>query len=128
MSDDIRIEALTQELFESGIETSERDALADDLEYARTINGSPDAALQGIKRIAISNVRREMLAHKRMKKHESDCPFRRAGADPSLAGTGTTLKILTVMKALSPFKWPIAVACFSPYAGGILKSVADFFK
>ena len=70
MSDDIRIEALKEELFGSGIETSERDALADDLDYAQKINGSKDDALQGIKRITISNVRREMLAHRRMVRHE----------------------------------------------------------
>lgn len=127
MAEDIRIETLKQALMESTIDPAERDALADDLEYAQTINGSKDPGLQGIKRITISNVRREMLAHKRMKKHESDCPFRRAGTDGATVGTLTT-KTLTVLKALTPFRWPAAIAIFSPHAPDVANKIMELFK
>ena len=86
MSEDSRIEMLIAALKESDLDPSERDALADDLQYAQTINGSPDPSLQGIKRLTISGVRREMLSHARTKRHEDTCVARlsvlRAATNP----------------------------------------------
>ena len=50
MSDDIRLDLLRDAICRSGLDGRTKDALAYDLEYAQTINGSPDAGLQGIKR------------------------------------------------------------------------------
>lgn len=127
MAEDIRIETLKQALMKSTIEPAERDALADDLEYAQIINGSPDPVQQGIKRMIISGVRREMLAHQRLKKHESDCPFRRAEADGGTVGT-ITAKTLTIIKALAPFRWPAAIAIFSPHAPDVANKIVELFK
>ena len=64
--EDARIELLKEALKESRvIPKAEKDALADDLEYAQTINGDPDPTRQMMKRSLISGVRREMLAHER---------------------------------------------------------------
>jgi glucose-6-phosphate isomerase len=122
---DIRIETLLAALLASDISQAEKDALADDLEYAQSINGSPDATLQGIKRAVISGVRREMLAHQRLKKHESDCPFRRGGV-AEVSGSGVA-KALAVIRALTPFRWPAAIAIFSPFAGDVIARVLGFF-
>lgn len=127
MDNDIRIETLKQALFASDIAPAEKDALADDLEYAQLINGSLDPIQQGIKRTVISGVRREMLAHQRLKKHESDCPFRQGGsADVSTSTPGVT-KALAVIRALTPFRWPAAIMVFSPFAGDVTSKILGFF-
>ena len=125
MAEDIRIETLKAALMASDISPAEKDALADDLEYAQSINGSPDETLQGIKRTVISGVRREMLAHQRLKKHESDCPFRRGGS-AAVSSPGVA-KALAVIRALTPFRWPAAVAIFSPFADDVVSRIAGFF-
>jgi hypothetical protein len=79
---DPRIEMLIQGLKDSDIDPSERDALTDDLLFAQQINGSPDPVQQGIKRLTISGVRREMLAHARMKAHIAACAIRMTLMDP----------------------------------------------
>lgn len=130
MSGDIRIDALWQEVVESDLDTLDRDSLVDDLQYAKTINGSPDPALQGIKRITISNVRREILAHKRLKKHETECPFRKLQTDTRPTDGQPTMvsKAAGVVKVVYPLRWPIAVACFSPYVGTIIDKVGGLFR
>ena len=91
MSEDARIEILKDALMESKlIPKAEKDALADDLEYAQTINGDPDPTRQMMKRTLISGVRREMLAYDRhastkadfetalrsaLKDHTKNCPL-----------------------------------------------------
>ena len=125
MAEDIRIETLKSALMASDISPAEKDALADDLEYAQEINGSPDPTLQGIKRAVISGVRREMLAHQRLKKHETDCPFRRGGS-AEVTGPGVA-KALAVIRALTPFRWPAAIAIFSPFAGDVATKVLAVF-
>ncbi len=127
MDNDIRIETLKQALFASDIAPAEKDALADDLEYAQQINGSPDVTLQGIKRSVISGVRREMLGHQRLKQHEKDCPFRQGGSvDVSASAPGVT-KTLAVIRALTPFRWPAAIMVFSPFAGDVTSKILGFF-
>jgi hypothetical protein len=66
MSDDIRLDLLRDAICRSDLDGQTKDALADDLKYAQDINGTEDEALRGIKRLLISGVRRELLAHERM--------------------------------------------------------------
>ena len=67
MSDDIRLDLLRDAICRSDLDGPTKDALADDLKYAQDINGTEeDEALRGIKRLLISGVRRELLAHDRV--------------------------------------------------------------
>lgn len=67
MSDDIRLDLLRDAICRSDLDGPTKDALADDLKYAQDINGTEeDEALHGIKRLLISGVRRELLAHDRV--------------------------------------------------------------
>ena len=80
MSDDIRLDLLRDAICRSDLDGQTKDALADDLKYAQDINGTEDEALRGIKRLLISGVRRELLAHDRVataiEAHVSGCPAR----------------------------------------------------
>ena len=80
MSDDIRLDLLRDAICRSDLDGQTKDALADDLKYAQDINGTEDEALRGIKRLLISGVRRELLAHERVAMaidaHESGCSAR----------------------------------------------------
>ena len=80
MSDDIRLDLLRDAICRSDLDGQTKDALADDLKYAQDINGTEDEALRGIKRLLISGVRRELLAHDRVATaidaHVSGCPAR----------------------------------------------------
>ena len=80
MSDDIRLDLLRDAICRSDLDGQTKDALADDLKYAQDINGTEDEALRGIKRLLISGVRRELLAHERMataiENHASGCSAR----------------------------------------------------
>lgn len=101
MSDDIRLDLLRDAITDSGLDGQTKDALADDLRYAQEINGTDDAALCGIKRLIISGIRRELLAHERMDKairrHSEACPG---------AGVPKTLKD-AAMRAAS--QYPVVV-------------------
>ena len=80
MSDDIRLDLLRDAICRSGLDGRTKDALADDLKYAQDINGTEDEALRGIKRLLISGVRRELLAHDRVamaiENHVAGCSAR----------------------------------------------------
>lgn len=80
MSDDVRLDILKDAIADSGLDGQTKDALADDLKYAQDINGTEDEALRGIKRLLISGVRRELLAHDRVATaidaHVSGCSAR----------------------------------------------------
>ena len=80
MSDDIRLDLLRDAICRSDLDGQTKDALADDLKYAQDINGTEDEALRGIKRLLISGVRRELLAHDRVATaiaaHVSGCSAR----------------------------------------------------
>ena len=80
MSDDIRLDLLRDAICRSDLDGPTKDALADDLKYAQDINGTKDEALRGIKRLLISGVRRELLAHERVTMaidaHVSECSAR----------------------------------------------------
>jgi len=77
MSDDIRLDLLRDAICRSDLDGQTKDALADDLKYAQDINGTEDEALRGIKRLLISGIRRELLAHDRtaraIKEHAAAC-------------------------------------------------------
>ncbi len=66
MSDDIRLDLLRDAIADSELDGQTKDALADDLRYAQEINGADEPSLRGIKRLIISGIRRELLAHDRM--------------------------------------------------------------
>ena len=125
MSDDIRLDLLRDAITDSDLDGQTKDALADDLRYAQEINGTADAALRGIKRLVISGIRRELLAHDRTKKaiqaHESKC-FARFGEDEPVKPAAKWLVLLT------PWRWPLAIVCFSPFAGDIVTRVVSAFK
>ena len=82
MSDDLRLDLLKDAIVMSGLDGQTKDALADDLKYAQDINGADDTASQGIKRLLISGVRRELIAHQRiteaLEMHTEACARRRA--------------------------------------------------
>jgi hypothetical protein len=137
MSDnDTRIDILQQALLESDIEPAERDGLADDLRFAQEINGSKDPTLIGIKRLTISGVRGRLMTHKHIKTaidpHAAACPqSRRSPSNDDAAGVkteGAAPKALAFIHALTPWKWPLAVAIFSPFAGDVAGKILGFFK
>ena len=82
MSDDLRLDLLKDAITRSGLDGPTKDVLADDLKYAQDINGADDTASQGIKRLLISGVRRELIAHQRiteaLEMHTEACARRRA--------------------------------------------------
>ena len=82
MSNDLRLDLLKDAIVMSGLDPQTKDALADDLKYAQDINGADDTASQGIKRLLISGVRRELIAHQRiteaLEMHTEACARRRA--------------------------------------------------
>jgi hypothetical protein len=82
MSNDLRLDLLKDAIVMSGLDPQTKDALADDLKYAQDINEADDTASQGIKRLLISGVRRELIAHQRiteaLEMHTEACARRRA--------------------------------------------------
>lgn len=138
MSDDVRLDLLKDAISESGLDGQTKDALADDLRYAQTINGTDNEALQGIKRLVIGGIRRELLAHDRTVKaiqaHENGCAGRSAAlsADfsPSRLASGAQVFVATVSAvatALRPVAWPLAFICFSPNAVELVRIVIAAF-
>ena len=125
MSDDVRLDMLTEAIKDSDLDGQTKDALADDLRYAQEINGTADAALRGIKRLVISGIRRELLAHDRTKKaiqaHESKCA-ERFGEEGPVKPAAKWIALLT------PWRWPLAIVCFSPFAGDIVTRVVSAFR
>lgn len=131
------IDILKQRLAEVKIDPKMRDALADDLDWADSINGSPDPAMQGLKRLTIIGVRRELLAADRDQKIQeqvgsiiSACAKRHGRAAAtwqtdlaarSLGKFGLALKVLT------PWRWPIAIICFSPHGMDIAKMIIKHY-
>ena len=101
MSDDIRLDLLRDAICRSDLDGQTKDALADDLRYVQEINGTDDPALRGIKRLVISGIRRELLAHDRtaraIKEHADACTG---------AGVPKTLKD-AAMRAAS--QYPVVV-------------------
>lgn len=74
MSEDPRIVLLQDKLAESKMHPAEQAALADDLQFAVAINGDQAPVMQGLKRMLISGVRRELAAQEREERHYAACP------------------------------------------------------
>ena len=124
MHDDVRIEVLTDAI-KSLPKGEMKDALADDLRFVQEINGTTDPALKGIKRIVISGVRRELLMHDRISEaineHTIKCPLAKLPE-------GRRGMAFTWVEMIRPFRWPLSLACFSPFASDILCKVISIFK
>ena len=144
MSDDVRLDLLRDAISRSDLDGQTKDALADDLRYAQQINGTDDQAsqgingtddqaLQGIKRLLISNIRRELLLHERIKKaiaeHALKCAQMR-GATAVFPTNGKWYSILAyVVFVIKPVVWPVvillSVIAVSPHAGAIIEKVIN---
>ena len=124
MSDDVRLDLLKDAIADSGLDGQTKAALADDLRYAQEINGTQDAALRGIKRIVISGIRRELLAHDRtiraIDAHASKCA-KRFGEDEPVKPAAKWIALLT------PWRWPLALAACSPWSDNFVQAVAAVF-
>ena len=145
MSDDVRLDLLRDAISRSDLDGQTKDALADDLRYAQQINrtddlrnaqqinGADDQALQGIKRLLISNIRRELLGHERIKKAIAEQALKCAqmrGATAVLPTNGKWYSILAyVVFVLKPVVWPVvillSVIAVSPHAGAIIEKVIN---
>lgn len=134
---DPSIDILTQRLAEAEIDPQMRDALASDLDWAAQINGHPEPAMQGVKRLVVCGVRRELLACDRDHKTQTaiseilkTCAMRHGdNAETSEGGAKTKISVfLSFVKVLTPWRWPLALACFSPFMGDIVSRVAAVFK
>ena len=137
MNSDPSIDILTQRLAEAEIDPQLRDTLATDLDWAARINGNPDTAMQGIKRLVVSGVRRELLACDRDRETRADirgivqtCAERHAEsrAEPPAGTAGWTGMFTAAVKVLTPWRWPIAVAACSPWSAGFVQAVAEVFR
>lgn len=136
---DPSIDILTQRLAEADIDPQLRDALATDLDWAAQINGDPDPSMQGVKRLVVSGVRRELLACDRDRETRVSidgivraCAERHApgggpgGPGPVLArGSGKFAAVVCVVRELTPWRWPIAVAACSPWTAQIIQTAAS---
>lgn len=103
MSDDVRLDLLKEAIAKSDLDGRTKDCLADDLKYAQDINGTQDAALQGIKRLVISGVRRELIAHQRVsdaiKAHHALCCKQRGGDSIGVRGMQVCGKAALIVAA-----------------------------
>ena len=133
---DPSIDILTQRLAEADIDPQLRDALATDLDWAAQINGNPDPSMQGVKRLVVSGVRRELLACDRDRETRVSidgivraCAERHAAgaADPAnpARGSGKFAVAMCVVRELTPWRWPIAVAACSPWTAQIIQTAAS---
>ena len=138
---DPSIDILTQRLAEADIDPQLRDALATDLDWAAQINGNPDPSMQGVKRLVVSGVRRELLACDRDRETRVSidgivraCAERHApGGGPGAPGSAPargSAKLAAVVwlaRELAPWRWPVAVAVCSPWTPQIIRTAADVF-
>ena len=141
---DPSIDILTQRLAEADIDPQLRDSLASDLDWAAAINGNPDPAQQGIKRMVVSGVRRELLAAARDHKTQSsiasivDHCRSRHKEDPAAEGTsdevpeihagGKITLVMTTIRVLTPWRWPLAIAACSPWSASFIQAVSGIFQ
>lgn len=143
MNNDPSIDILTQRLAEADIDPQLRDALASDLDWAVGINGNPDPSMQGVKRLVVCGVRRELLACDRDHKTQvliagivSHCREihgeggeTQASASSGAEVSGKMAVFMSVVKSLTPWRWPLAIVCFSPNAVELVRiAIAAFAK
>lgn len=140
MSNDPSIEVLTQRLAQADIDPQLRDQLSSDLDWAVLINGNPDPSMQGIKRLVVCGIRRELLAFDR--EHKTRLVIDRimarcsemhgeAQAEESGEHAGVARRridvFMTVVRALTPWRWPLALAACSPWSVGLVQAIAAAF-
>ena len=138
---DPSIDILTQRLASADIDPQMRDALASDLDWAAQINGNPDPSMQGVKRLVVCGVRRELLAADRDRKTQdtiasivAHCRSRHDrkdggnGEDALVETAGGKWEIfMAAMKALTPWRWPLAIAACSPWSASLVQAVTAIF-
>jgi hypothetical protein len=142
-SDDYRLEILSDAITKCDLPKPLKDMLADDLEYAQNIRNPEDQALQGIKRLVISGIRRELSTHERISEaHErigqtqaaiaEACKLQQKACETKFQaamtmGANGANKVMPVLafyvSLLRPFRWPIAIICCSPFAADVLTRV-----
>jgi hypothetical protein len=144
MNSDPSIDILTQRLADADIDPQLRDALASDLDWAAGINGNPDPSMQGVKRLVVCGVRRELLASDRDHKTQvqiagilSHCRDMHGAADGESgqgevgsvikAGGGTMRKFMMTVRVLTPWRWPLALAACSPWSASFVQAIAAVF-
>lgn len=136
---DPSIDVLTARLADADIDPQLRDALATDLDWATQINGHPDASMQGVKRLVVLGVRRELLACARETKIQSNVTaaiaacrathIAPAPAQGNDALPATRIGIaLTILRTLTPWRWPVAIAACSPFTSDLVIKVANLLK
>lgn len=134
---DPSIDILTQRLAEAEIDPQMRDALASDLDWAAQINGHPEPAMQGVKRLVVCGVRRELLACDRDHKTQTaiseilkTCAMRHGdNAETSESGAKGKISVFfSFVKALTPWRWPLALAACSPWSADFVKAVVEACK
>jgi len=134
---DPSIDILTQRLAEADLDPQTRDALAADLDYAAEIKRDADPAMQGIKRLLLSGVRREMIAAERNRETRAAAVAAAASATAACraqsqqacgAGGPVLSRVMSLARVLAPFRWPLALASFSPFAGDLIVKVASLFR
>ena len=132
MSDDIRLDLLRDAIADSELDGQTKDALADDLRYAQEINGADEPSLRGIKRLIISGIRRELLAHDRMekaiKRHVENCSGAKWVNAAAQAVNEQPHGVAKWLVLLLPYRWPLAVAFFSPFSVKIFAQIMEMFN
>jgi len=141
---DPSIDILTQRLAEADIDPQLRDALASDLDWAAGINGNPDPSMQGVKRLVVCGVRRELLASDRDHKTQvqiagivahcrgmhsaADAGGNAQGEDAAVKqGGGRMRQFMVAVRVLTPWRWPLAVAACSPWSASFVQAIAAVF-
>lgn len=140
---DPSIDILTQRLASADIDPQLRDALASDLDWATGINGNPDPSMQGVKRLVVCGVRRELLACDRDHKTQvmiagivSHCRDMHGAADGETAtgevsavksGSGKMRHFMAAVRVLTPWRWPLALAACSPWSASFVQAIAAVF-
>ena len=142
MNSDPSIDILTQRLAEADIDPQLRDALASDLDWAVGINGNPDPSMQGVKRLVVCGVRRELLACDRDQKTHAliagivahcreihgEGGETQASASSGAEVSGKMAVFMSVVKSLTPWRWPLAVAACSPWSVGLVQALTAAFR
>ena len=102
MPDDVRLDLLKAAIADSSLTGTIKDQLADDLRHAQMLAGRDPVEL-ALKRILISGIRRELLAHERIKAaidgHVSDYHDLTSGGTlkRALVSVGLQLPIVAIL-------------------------------
>lgn len=139
------IAILTQRLAESEIDPQLRDALASDLDWAAQINGNPDPSMQGVKRLVVCGVRRELLSAARDRatqetianivehcrsRHERNPDLANKQIENAIVAEsgGKFAVFMATVRALTPWRWPLALAACSPWSASLVQALTAAFS